>query len=538
MACLTPGLLSNLLDIAAGKSSSSPPLLSSHRSPLLQVIEIVPCLSDDQWCSERFFLKVSDSLHAAYVAVPAGEDADLIRSDEIQLGQFVYICGGLHVEKGCPVPVIRGLKPVPKRRMCVGNPSDLFSSDFLLNLTKKKKMKNLSENRRLSLDSARRSCWDHTPPMTRRRDAALIASSPRLKPNFVLTDRYLPKNESPSKHLNCEKTPVPRNRNVAMPASPISMANKSPKDGVKPLSKAVAPPVALFKLPSSHSTWSDQRILWTGLPKTIQLLGKEVSSHRKVAVSAAVNALEEASAMESVLLSLQSFAELCDSSKKLYAGQVVRQFLDIYHSIQNTGKAIHLLLTHNGNNGSCRSTANKNATSWVQDAVVTGFSEFNLFKEPGKQEDDAAHKNHHHYIVPQKSSEKLNLKETTSPRNQAYKGMRPYSAKHRSVLDRSNLEGKNRLKESASLADELLRVSSQWFLKYLENSLKKGSLSVKKEEAIGKESLLVHLKAVTRWLDGLISNKTETNSEKVKDLREKLQRFLLEHIESAIRETR
>ncbi|CAH8380865.1 unnamed protein product [Eruca vesicaria subsp. sativa] len=543
MASLTPGVLSNLLELAAGKvnsSSSSPPLLSSHRFPLLQVIEIVPCLSDNQWRSERFFVKVSDSLHAAYVAVSAADDADLIRSDEIQLGQFVYIRGGLHVEKGCPVPVVRGLKPVPKRRTCVGNPSDLNPSDLVLGFTQvsvttKKKKNSIGETRRLSLDSARRSCWDHTSPpvVTRRRDAALLLSSPRFKPKLVLSDQNHPKNESLSKHLNYE-TPTLRNRNVLVkPASPISIA-KSPKDGIKSLSKAVASPVAYYKLPSSHRTWSDQRISWTGLPKTIQVLGQEVSSHRQVAVSAAVKALEEASAMESVLLSLQSFAELCDSCKHLSAGQVVRRFLDIYHSTQNTCKALHLLLTHNG---SCRSAAKKNAAAWVQDAVMTGFSQFNLFKEPGKLEDAASPQDHHHYIVIQSSSEKLSPKDnTTSPRNQAYKGAKLTSEKHRSVSERSNIKGKNRLKESLSLADELLRVSSQWFLKYLESSLKKGSFLVKKEEANGKESLLVHLKAVNCWLDDVIENRGEA-SEKVEELRKKLQRFLLKHIESAIGET-
>lgn len=212
----------------------------------------------------------------------------------------------------------------------------------------------------------------------------------------------------------------------------------------------------------------------------------------------------------------------------------MRRFLDIYHSTQNTGKAVYLLLTHSG---SCRSSAKKNAAVWVQDAVVTGFSQFNLFKEPEKQDDAASPQDHHHYIVIQNSSEKLSPKETTtSPRNQAYKGLKLPSTKHRSVSERSNLEGKNRLKESLSLAEELLRVSSQWFLKYLENSLKKGSFLVKKEEANGKELLIGHLKAVNCWLDDLISNRGEV-SEKVEDLRKKLQRFLLRHIESAIGET-
>ncbi|KAG2327694.1 hypothetical protein Bca52824_010422 [Brassica carinata] len=383
-----------------------------------------------------------------------------------------FTFAAVYVEKGCPVPVVRGLKPVPKRRTCVGNPSDLVSSDLLrdfpqvsVDTTKRKKNNLGGDTRRFSLDSARRSFWDHTsPPVTRRRDAALLLSSHVSNPNW---------------------------------------------------------------------TWSDQRISWTGLPKTIQVLGKEVSSHRQVAVKAAVNALEEASAMESLLLSLQSFAELCDSSKHLSAGQVVRRFLDIYHSTQKTGKAVHLLLTHNG---SCRSAGKKNAAAWVQDAVVTGFPQFNLFKEPEKQDDAASPQDHRHYIVIQSSSEKLNPKETRSPRNQSYKGVKLPSTKHRSVSERSNLEGKNRLKESLSLAEELLRVSSQWFLQYLENSLKKGSFLVKKEEANGKESLIGNLKAVNCWLDNLISNSGEI-SEKVEDLRKKLQRFLLRHIESAIGET-
>ncbi|CAN7032601.1 unnamed protein product [Brassica rapa subsp. trilocularis] len=43
----------------------------------------------------------------------------------------------------------------------------------------------------------------------------------------------------------------------------------------------------------------------------------------------------------------------------------------------------------------CCSRSKKNAVAWVQDAVVAGFSQFNLFKEPGKQEDTTAHQDHH-----------------------------------------------------------------------------------------------------------------------------------------------
>lgn len=214
MASLTPGVLSKLLNNAANKDVK---VTGDHRSALLQVIEILPSLAgadDDPWRSRGFFLKVSDSAHSAYVSI-SDQDLDLIYNDEIQLGQFVYVT---RLDSASPVPILRGLKPVPKRRPspCVGNPIDLVPSDLLplrgvgahfgfskpkskvskldknvkkgsekkdsknaaINKTKVSKSSSLMmksspgkkilsfeglELRRLSLDSARRA-WDQTPP--------------------------------------------------------------------------------------------------------------------------------------------------------------------------------------------------------------------------------------------------------------------------------------------------------------------------------------------------------------------------------------
>lgn len=189
MASLTPGVLSKLLLNAGNKDVK---VLGEHRSALLQVIEIVPSLAggDDLWHSRGFFLKLSDSLHSAYVSV-SDEDVDLISTDKIQLGQFVHVAG---LDSGSPVPVLRGIKPVPKRRPCVGTPKDLVSSDLLpirssaVHFSRTIKMDKLKtkakrsvledtksrrvligngptleclELRRLSLDSARRA-WDQS----------------------------------------------------------------------------------------------------------------------------------------------------------------------------------------------------------------------------------------------------------------------------------------------------------------------------------------------------------------------------------------
>lgn len=130
-------------------------------------------------------MRVSDSVHSAYVSV-SDEDMDLISSDKVQLGQFIHVTW---LDSGSPVPVLRGIKPVPNRRPCVGDPKDLISSDFLnakkveirvkSNGKVKKFVKNEqshlrrlsfgngksvggTESRRLSLDSARRG-WDSSP---------------------------------------------------------------------------------------------------------------------------------------------------------------------------------------------------------------------------------------------------------------------------------------------------------------------------------------------------------------------------------------
>lgn len=127
MASLTPGVLAKLLEHAGTGAK----VAGEHRTPLLQVVGVVP-RGDDLFLAAGarpgFLLRVSDSLHAAYVAV-AGEDAELVADDRLGLGQFVRVAG-LDLVAGEAVPVLRGLRPLPRRRPCVGDPVDLVPSDF------------------------------------------------------------------------------------------------------------------------------------------------------------------------------------------------------------------------------------------------------------------------------------------------------------------------------------------------------------------------------------------------------------------------
>ncbi|KAF8014103.1 hypothetical protein BT93_H0062 [Corymbia citriodora subsp. variegata] len=124
MANLVPGVLLKLLqhmntDVKVG---------GEHRSSLLQVVGIVPALAGGElFPNQGFYLKVSDSSHATYVSLSEEHD-DLILSDKIQLGQFIHV---ERLEAASPVPILKGVKPVPGRHPCVGNPEDIVATHSL-----------------------------------------------------------------------------------------------------------------------------------------------------------------------------------------------------------------------------------------------------------------------------------------------------------------------------------------------------------------------------------------------------------------------
>uniref|UniRef100_A0A7I4FKN5 DUF936 domain-containing protein n=1 Tax=Physcomitrium patens TaxID=3218 RepID=A0A7I4FKN5_PHYPA len=121
MVTLTPGILLKLLQ----HINSDVKAAGEHRSALLQVISIMPALHGSElWPNQGFYIKVSDSSHAMYVSL-GEEHNDLILSDKLQLGQYIHVD---RLEAGSPVPLLRGVRLVPGRHQCVGNPEDLVAA--------------------------------------------------------------------------------------------------------------------------------------------------------------------------------------------------------------------------------------------------------------------------------------------------------------------------------------------------------------------------------------------------------------------------
>ncbi|KAK4285587.1 hypothetical protein QN277_002267 [Acacia crassicarpa] len=560
MASLTPGVLSKLLDNAGNKNVK---VTGEHRSALLQVIEIVPCFAggDDPWQSRGYFLKVSDSKHSAYVSI-SDEDVDLIYSDKIQLGQFVYVTR-FDLDSASPVPVLSGLKPVPNRRPCVGNPVDLNSSDSLtiassLDFRNPKKgskngvkkmvgvdgkvkskegsplKSNGSEIRRLSLDSARRA-WDHSPgtPTSRFKSKSTSTSS------NVIDKKASLKNDSPLKPPTPTISPLKNTNENFSPKLTSTSRQKSTK--LSPCAGNVRG--NLVKVPLNNKTQFDPSTL-DSLPPILCNLGKKVASHRNIAFLAAIRALEEASAADTVIQCMCVFTELCQSCRTLSAGSLVEKFLDLHLNLQRATMVLDSLLIPTpekkpSEDVLCKAPANKNATTWVQAALQTNLSKFNLFRNQAKVESLNGEKCH--YVVLENSCDEMNAENTSQskqkPNNTTVKRV-PSSKRHLQVAKNKDTEKvgqgrESRLKEAASVAERLLVASQEWFLKYLEDSLDSG-FGLRSEEGRSEMTcLLGQLKKVNHWLDALVGRGDKVDC-RVENLRKSLYGFLLEHVNSAI----
>ncbi|XP_071936269.1 uncharacterized protein [Coffea arabica] len=642
MASLKPGILLKLLQNVDNKEAK---VVGEHRSALLQVIGIVPSLDDDPWKSRGFYLRVSDSVHSAYLSV-LDEDVELILSDKIQLGQFIHVT---RLDSGSPVPVLCGLKPVPKRRPCIGEPKDLISSDVLtvrknvdskrvkkkVGLDKKSlakenlkgklngvldnegvKSRRLSlsygnvgglEVRRLSLDSIRKG-WDRSPggngsvvsvSKSKFKEGSLgmdssrspagnngVASVSKLKPknvslvsdsvNSTACNRGVT-SVSKSKSKDGSESVLPGKKSSSEDStsknssiSPLKSKNGtvSPKLITKPTRKDLKSsnnetlPAQLKKVDLRFGNWSDSKISSKSVPLTIHNLGKEVRIYRNISFLSAAHAMEDAAAADGVIRCMSMFAQLCESSEKDSAGQLVEQFLHLQGNMQNAAAMIEALVetrtleAKSSNSCSsqppspemCSKFASKNALSWVQAAVETDLAKFSLLRKDEKKGIQSGQ--NCFYVMLENAPKKIEAenspsKNKRSPRNHDKvvsdsnaKNPPPSSRRLPSVTKRAAVETEewckgNGLKDAASLAEKLLLVSRGWFLNYLENFLDKDCGLMNGEADSKTASLLGQLKRVNQWLDDSFPQGHGVD-ERIDGLKKKLYGFLLDHVDSAI----
>ncbi|KAI3683094.1 hypothetical protein L1987_83594 [Smallanthus sonchifolius] len=540
MASLTPGVLSKLLQNLHNPAAK---VSGDHRSPLLQVIGIVPQgdVFDFDRRNRGFYLRVSDSVHSAYVSVPVA-DVDLILSDKIQLGQFVHVT---RLDSGSPVPILRGIKPVPKRRPCVGDPKDLISSDLFVirgtgrvDFSKKKesnprrlslsngKISGELETRRLSFDYQARKAWDRSPAAA----AAAAVKQRRSGSETKLVQPLSPLCSTPVrksslvkdlvlKPPNLNLAPL-RNKNVIVSEKSIS---KPIKKDLKTSFDSIPVPTDLTKVSVNARTSSDSKISWDFVSPTIRQLGKEAISHRNLGFSSAVHALKESSAMENILQCVSQFAEICELAETS-RNPLVEQFLNFYHKLQTSAAVVNNLIDS-------KSTVDKtkgqprNSALWVQVALETKLGKFTLFtmEENRKIQDSEGN----YRIVLENASDKIQVTNRSPGNKKIPRTQEPVSSRVRrggpspttknTSPERVKWSKGSGLKETVKLGEELLLVSRKWFLNYLEESLNKGFSLTKGEDSVVAVGLLGQLKRVNQWLDDSVHR-----DENVENLRKKI----------------
>lgn len=525
MATLAPGVLLKLLD---GMNSGLKPT-NEHRSSLLQVTDIVPADLDEKnlWPKHGFYVKVSDSSHSIYVSLPFEQD-DLVLSNKMQLGQFIYVD---KLEPGSPVPIVKGAKPLPGRHPFVGTPEPLMG------LREKGER---SEQKPISFNSApRRGSWgtgdsvsisvSNSSPKSRldfdqcstpvkertnsgRFGGIFFPSSPLIRGRVVkdgssnggsairssfggglLSKMVDSKGDSSSPALvrkSCvtpSMSKFPRSKSVCdrEPRIPRSPYNTSEKKCVTPppnLRNARAAASlnmgggdaqnssnsrAVILHPESQSG-SDNKSLAMNLPGRLCTLGKEAMQQRETAQKAALQALRDASATENLVRSLKMFSNLSKTAKSDAPAACFDQFLDFHTQIV---QAVAEMVS-------------------IQAATTTATEMAQTPKTKGPEEDSSS-------ILSELPHNSLDPKSSSKRRNALYKSIAvfPERSEQKTILGKhlrssscvkavptptsENDENKKSatccsLGNTIKLGKQIETEAGNWFMEFLERALETG----------------------------------------------------------------
>ncbi|CAI9104275.1 OLC1v1002911C2 [Oldenlandia corymbosa var. corymbosa] len=391
MALLRSGVVAKLLD--AMRDDNPSPRKDDGKPVLLQIRSIIPVLEEgDLWPNRGFYLKVSDRSHAIYVSLPQ-EENDLILSNKLKLGQFIHV---QKLEKSDPVPLLRGITPIPGRRLCEGSPEDMNSPRTLAKflhsidadamveekgvISEKKIDETLADSRKLSrgLSAADALVRNNggLQPRIRGRSRSVSATKTRLGMNSIGShsiirptyteddsdsDSTLSSVSSVSKRKSWTQSEILELKEIFdSSVSPVrsvrydsseeySTSTTSGRNvrSIRKSSKAANNIKTLVPKVISEQTshplsslihdrkGAEAEIAWGTLPAVLLKLGKEVVRQRDAALSTAADALQEACAAERLLKSLSKYSEL-NASEGGDSQPYIDKFIDLQDDLGRT----------------------------------------------------------------------------------------------------------------------------------------------------------------------------------------------------------
>ncbi|KAF8086774.1 hypothetical protein N665_0613s0042 [Sinapis alba] len=440
MAALAPGILQKLID---GMKTGVKPT-REHRSSLLQVTDIVPIDLDEKNLlpKQGFFIKVTDSSHSIYVSLPSEQD-DVVLSNKMQLGQFIYVD---RLDPGTPVPIVQGARPIPGRHPLLGTPEPLMSC------TRGGKAENEPGSR------PRRGFWglngDVSSPFVLKPAPLDFDQCTPAKQRVVTRGRSpggvrcsyggggVLKGESPASMMR-KSCVVPTRRSVC--DRETAKKSNSPPPSVRTRRATAAAlvederdaPKSTSKLAfPKHSKLEKQEKI-SSLTGRLSTLSKEAMQQRETAQKIALQALREATVTETVVRHLKILANLSKSAKPDCPAACFEKFLEFHRQVSETMTEIASIEAAN--------------ESKSEDGSCSILNEIQ-----------------HNSIDQEKTASK---RRTTAVKQQQ---------NHKKL--RSNDENKNPsaappppgLGNAVRLAKEIEKEAANWFMEFIEKALEKG----------------------------------------------------------------
>ncbi|KAK9074656.1 hypothetical protein SSX86_007254 [Deinandra increscens subsp. villosa] len=504
MAVLTPGVLLKLVD---GMKSGVKPT-NEYRNSVLQVVDILPVDLDekDLWPKQGFYVKVSDSAHSIYVSLPS----ELVLSNEIQLGQLVYV---ERLDPGSPVPVAKGVKPIPGRQPFVEMPEPLVGFSLKgLKINRKgswgttqkdehvvcaspgsskanqctplknRSTMNLNPHPNTKLSVSRRNSW-----VTGTKREHGICGSPAMASKPIHFDQCTPlKNCSSAissrstqkissyrraSFSTLTESPVTVNKScvatsmVKIPKGQSRMMVKDAKILTSPFSSAVGKisvtstsSQSARVVSSPHS--SSKTSLSFNLPQNLSLLGKEAAQQQERAQKIAHQALRNATATETLVCSLKTLSTLTKSANPDDPTDYFDQFLEFHNQIVQA------------------------ITNMVSIKAAT--------ESPNKESKDTQIL---HDIMNTNTSKRQSPSHTSQQKSTVL-------GKH-SRSSNADQKGKMRissgsLNDTIILAKQIEKEAGNWFMEFLEKSLEKG---MKRSKSDGTKVPQLLVKKVLNWVE-------------------------------------
>ncbi|MBA0840908.1 hypothetical protein Goarm_003445 [Gossypium armourianum] len=424
---------------------------------------------------------------------------------------------------------------------------------------------------------------DHSKPRASKHDIKQESRSTSVPRKSTSSEKLLPKEENKlqtSTRSLKEESKSPVSTKKVMPNGMLDEQEKPNKPRTY-IGKKSGDLISngglgnLVKVPINSKRLTDGSVSWGTLPSSLSKLGKEVMKHRDAAQTAAIEALQEAAASESLLRCLSLYSDLTTSAKEDNPQPAVDQFLTLHARLSNVRMIADSLLKTIPVGSSPESEGNpseeavkvaldrrKYAASWVQAALATNLSSFSVFtKEHNSITSHASASVQSQKAIPANQNILILENSAKNASAKAQGKTRPVIVSKlvaqgvlRKAGDVSGLGPKvqvqpppewtrgNGLDEAGDLAEMLRMESQDWFLgfveKFLDADVDTSALSDNDQIA----GMLTHLKSVNDWLDEISSSKDEgegeettphVSSETIDRLRKKIYEYLLTHVESA-----